>query len=721
MEGEIRNGGNYDPVRYKDWRYPKTARNEREKRPPKPVEGHVGPNNESSVTTSNTKSAQEKGKGDGINGDKRAQDLEDDEWDQEFDNLPARHLRPRYLCFLAPGGYQVRSVKEEIKTRGKTVDLQYVFVSYTRMHFDIHHQVGAKAIADIGIKAARKANVPAFWLDFECTPVATRDEDIHRICDVIRGAHSMVIAVRNTENNVSNDPDFPLQEWGSRIWTLPELLLCPTEHRIEVYTNGSQEPPESVAKRNFAIRAWEDSKAVRQLIDHYEGSLSLTPLELVTIALQCIQDRLEKMRRAPEYKVWADGDMSYALMGLLRRRPKVDQLDTDFEAFARLSLANDSNLLLERLICMLPPKRGQRWNKIEDAWGVRLWDIYPTCQIAGIGENQTVILDGAFGATIRWKSLAQVAFIKRKTPLRTAVKILLRGVPGYFVIGVITLASGAGMPSYDRHLSPSAVFGIIFFILSLTILLLSPYLLLTTYRGKFWGTQPWFFGIEGYVPIETIEQSLFGVNLGRLRWSASGSSLSRHHEAEDDESTMEGECEAILPDIPEIPENQRGKPPPKGKLLPDKSEASQSSEEETPQSPDQTQENNRPIHDGKERLFTLVDTFSMEVTLFRAVKPPTTVMICGHEGGMQRAVLCSYDWRTQTFCRETVLRLKTTVIEKMSRVPRFRFSLLDGFRYREDVDRAPAERRRREDRMEEHRRNREESEAKKREAAEPNE
>jgi hypothetical protein len=42
---------------------------------------------------------------------------------------------------------------------------------------------------------------------------------------------------------------------------------------------------------------------------------------------------------------------------------------------------------------------------------------------------------------------------------------------------------------------------------------------------------------------------------------------------------------------------------------------------------------------------------------------------------MQRAVLCSYDWTTQCLWRETVLRMETVVLEKMSRVGRVRFGL----------------------------------------------
>jgi hypothetical protein len=200
---------------------------------------------------------------------------------------------------------------------------------------------------------------------------------------------------------------------------------------------------------------------------------------------------------------------------------------------------------------------------------------------------------------------------------------------------------------------------VIFFLLAVAIILTSPYLLLTAYTGKFWGTQAWFFGIEGYVPIEIIERNLFGIALGRLKWSTNGSKLSEHHEAKDI-SALVGECEAVLPKIPET-------------------------------HPHQTSQYPRPTHNGRERLFTLVDTYSMTVTLFRAARPPAAVMICGREGGMQRAVLCSYDWRTQTFCRETVLRMKTIVVEKMFRIDRFRFSLFDGQKFRADVEKAARE------------------------------
>ena len=76
-----------------------------------------------------------------------------------------------------------------------------------------------------------------------------------------------------------------------------------------------------------------------------------------------------------------------------------------------------------------------------------------------------------------------------------------------------------------------------------------------------------------------------------------------------------------------------------------------------------------------DRLFTLIDTYTLTVTTFRAVHPPSAVLICGREGGAQRALLCSYDFRTQTFHRETVLRMQTNVLNRLDRVERFRFSM----------------------------------------------
>jgi hypothetical protein len=65
----------------------------------------------------------------------------------------------------------------------------------------------------------------------------------------------------------------------------------------------------------------------------------------------------------------------------------------------------------------------------------------------------------------------------------------------------------------------------------------------------------------------------------------------------------------------------------------------------------------------------------MQVTMFQAANPPIGLVICGSEGGMKRAIGCSYDWRTGTLYRETVLRVSTTVLDRMGRVNKFKLGL----------------------------------------------
>ena len=578
-QGQVRNNGCYDSIPYKYWGYPKAARNFFENvRPEQSAKGI----------------------------------------------MPDRILRPRYLCFLKHPkdrrtlhGVDRILVNTWFDERGKDTEMKYIFLSYTGLQFDRDSPRDMKAIRVIGETAARKAGVHAYWVDLDCMPDKEElQNDVYRISDVVRGAHSLVIAV-GPRTELTEDY---LRVWGNRMWTWPEVLLAPSGSEILIYTrNGDLNKPQRVEKRNFAALAWDDALVARQLIDHYEGTLVLSRLELVILGLQCLTNRMGGTNK------YCEGDLSYALMGLLRQRPQVDKSDSAFQAFARLSLANDSDMLLERLICMLPKDQKGDWSTMDDYWNVKLWDIYPSCQIAGIGYDDTVLIDGAFGATIRWDSFARVATFTRETWTRLIARCILRGSPIWFVIGVLATVLGGGV-------------GATLLILALFPILFSPVLVNHIYGGKIWRTQPWLFGFEGYLDVETIETNLFGFSLDRLTWSPFGSPLSRHEESN-------GECEGRDPVATD--ENVR--------LLTQRA----------------AWNNMYP----EPKIFTLVDTYTMTVTMFEAVKPPAMVLICGSEGGMQRAVLCSYDSKTQTMYRESVLRMETRVLEKMSRVGRLRFGL----------------------------------------------
>jgi len=165
--------------------------------------------------------------------------------------------------------------------------------------------------------------------------------------------------------------------------------------------------------------------------------------------------------------------------------------------------------------------------------------------------------------------------------------------------------------------------------------LTSPFLVCKMYTGKLWGTQAWFFAFEGYMDLVTIEAHSFGAYMERLKWSPAGSPISAHVQNEF------GECGGIDPTTN-----------PGVKAMVEQARSGQF---------------------GNLKVFTLVDTLTLAVIMFTAVRPPVAVLPCGHEGGMQRAVMASYDWKEQTLYREAVLRMKTPVLAKMGRMHRFRF------------------------------------------------
>ena len=81
------------------------------------------------------------------------------------------------------------------------------------------------------------------------------------------------------------------------------------------------------------------------------------------------------------------------------------------------------------------------------------------------------------------------------------------------------------------------IVGVLLLVYSILLMSLSPWLLRLLYLGKFWEQQCWFFGFEGHLDIETIERQIFGGRMGRMKWTAAVSPLSRHHRNEHGECT----------------------------------------------------------------------------------------------------------------------------------------------------------------------------------------
>ncbi|KAF2178160.1 hypothetical protein K469DRAFT_695699 [Zopfia rhizophila CBS 207.26] len=636
--GETRNNGFYDPVRERARLYSKAARNPCEDVPRNEGEEHIP------LLNANPEPYLEYNRRGG----------EDTYW-----VIAARPPRPRLLCFLVKNDGWSEDPENSFEVRTGDNKAEYVFVSYTRREFSVETEKypdyaprDRKELLRFAVAATRAARVPAFWIDFYCvaTDMANTSrisdnraedtngiyEDVYRICDVVRAAHSMAVVAgppsdrkHTLQHALEEDRQRWLELWASRLWVLPEILLAPGEHRVLIYIQAYGVEPENivpvaVAKRNLAEWSCSDAGDIKQLIDHYEGSAQLSKLELVQLALDSLQRRTTMGR--------TNADLAYALKGLLRRRPQTVMGESGFEAFASLSLANDSQRLLERLICMLPPDPDADWSDMRDAWGMQLWDIEPTCQIAGI-DNSKVLLDGAYGASIRWNHLETVAFIKRDTALRTVGKIAVRTSPLYFSLGVFLVATGREFRM--RGPNPILIIGAILLASSLLAIFVSPYLLFKIYLGKFWSTQAWFFGIEGEVDdLGKIERSLFGFSEGRLTWSTNGSLLSRHHE------NAFHECEADPPKKDNIRDVVPRNPFHKfrtGTLNNEVHQVNSPPTADTPMQNGQLEPANpilQPNHTGprEQKVFTLIDTYSMTATRFYAYHPPTTVLICGQEG-----------------------------------------------------------------------------------------
>ncbi|KAI9847911.1 MAG: hypothetical protein M1837_001428 [Sclerophora amabilis] len=509
----------------------------------------------------------------------------------------ARLLTPRLLVVkvgddwvLQPGDYR-----------------PYLFISHTSSHYP---DAESKQELERMAKAlAVEEGVDAYWLDYICRAQQQPEltDDVHRICDVTRGARKVCIALPEVS-------DARIREWGNRMWTLPEVLLA-ADDKIVVFSPKEQK---TMTKTDIAGTAWlatwsdpngqtyindEQVETTRLLAEHYTKTATLSRLELISAALGALRFRYIQSDD-PSRKA----DLAHALMALLQHRPRMDPTDDEFQALARLSLSNDSDSIVERMMCMLPaniPQNGS-WFAGEDQFGAKLWDIEPKCQVAGVAHDSSVILDGCRGISIRWKNFPRLHYLNRITWKKLWAEIGLRGGPYLIWIGI-------GLRSSFVATSPVLAWvGVFLIIVSLIIVFTAPWCIVTLYGGKVWGQRPWLIGIEGTLPIETIERLTFGNSIGRFQYAPSSSLL-----CEGDNFERVG----VQPHI-------HGKVPP------------------------------------GHRVFTLVDTGTMMVTVFSAVRPPSVALLCGNEGGMIRAALCSYDRSTNCLHKETVVRMETPMWDK---------------------------------------------------------
>ncbi|TQV94035.1 3-hydroxyisobutyrate dehydrogenase protein [Cordyceps javanica] len=656
--------------------------------------------------------------------------------------------RPRYLCRIADNsakGYEVINVAEFIGRHG-SAGLGFVFVSYTRRQFRVSTDAEIDAypypdeatreanrtlaaedrrlLARWGIHAARAAGRQAFWLDFECVRESeasarsvSRSDDVYRICDVVRAAHSMIIAtgppaqqkvraimdgehfaeparrqLRQQPAAAAAAAEQWLREWGSRLWTLPELLLCPRDHGINIYVLGrddmeEQQQPETIDKRNFPERAWDDAGLVKELVHHYEASAILSPVRLMETALECFA------RRGTD--PFSAGDVAYALMGLfpMSQRPAVRRGDTWFQAFARLSLKkeNDGGDVLSRMIGMFPPepRDGEKLPALRlhrDRWGAKMHDMHATVHVVGLAADapETLLINHAPSAAIRWDGFDGVNVRLGELPR----SLIMLGLVGWFAVmsmGALVRLLAPEYVSDDEAAAGSKLAALCFTVGSLGLFAPVVYL--------WWQTRPWprtmkaqLTGIEGHVDAATVERHLWGCNHGRLAHVApsggAAAAAAAHHGGAGDTSGGAAEGEDNRTPAAEDSNTSAGT---RGDgILAAAAAANQGNDgNAAAEGARQTTTNPAPSAAPPPRAaaaeaeskFTLVDTHMMTVTHIHARRPPVALFIVGSEGGHERAILCSYDWRDDTFERETVVRVRPRMLESMRRLDNFRLRL----------------------------------------------
>jgi len=548
-----------------------------------------------------------------------------------------RLLRPRQLVVLKDG--------EWVVDPNPAKDISYLFISYTNLHFNTDNSLsGRQEVENMAVFATLKAGKTAFWLDFKCRAPRDKpellDEDVYRMCDVIRGSYQVVVMLKSEQTEQK-------MEWGSRMWTLPEALLAPGDSIHFCY-------PVDDSFKNFKIGSmrkvemtgsvWEDPDVdgedggpTRLLAEHFTGLLTLSRLEILSNGIAALGNRFTN-----NYKSNTQSDVAYALMGLLNYRIEKEESDTLFQSIARLSLANDSDRLIERMICLFPDPHTSASSFQElaspDLFQTHLWDIEPECQVVGVAdEDNTVLIDNCKAMHIRWKNFPRMAVVRHYGMKKALAELFVASGAWWFLFGFNLTVTYAPFYAFPSGLSGTSLLHTLeflvagFFAVGIFLSLIGPFSVRRLYGGQVLQSSPNLIGFEGVMPLAKLEPLIFGNNNGRLSYEASSTPFSYHYRNPKERVGLEPDW---IRDSLKHPEGIR--------------------------------EIERMLPEGH-HIFTLVDTGGLTVSVFSAERPPTVALLAGREGGMLRAVLCSWRFKNDCLYRETVVRMSSDVFEAATR------------------------------------------------------
>lgn len=525
--------------------------------------------------------------------------------------------------------------------------VRYVFISYQWKQFQT--LPGGEADQDKILRMARQIatikGYKAYWLDIQCiTPEngLDKDHDVYTMCDIVRSSALVTILL-------NEDTEQARVNWGSRLWTLPEGMLAPGDsvvwchesspgtlhhdevHKIEMTSTFWGEPDEHL---------YEGGSPIRNLAEHYSGLLTLSRLEL-----------LPSIINALAAKGWTNkqenhSDLAYAVMGFLHYRLERNPEDTLFQNLARLSLSNDSDQIIERMVSILPQELQAhtylpdrllddsdlfRGLAFPDQFGTRLHGITPLCDVVGVAHaDKTVVIDNCKAIHIRWKRFPRPV-VERRRGAKKVLAAFFVAAGLWWLIGGLNLVvqwlpfwtSWAGT---EVKIANLAWLCSGFLLVAVLLSAAAPFSVRRLFGGKVERSSPNLVAFEGVMPIAELEKIVFGNDNGRLTYAPSSTPL------------------CALP-FARHPRERRGQEP------------------HWISHPETAKDYLHNVVPEGHRLFTLVDMGDLSVSVFSAERPPTVALLCGREGGMVRAVLCSWRFENDCLYKETVMRVPSTVYE----------------------------------------------------------
>jgi hypothetical protein len=539
--------------------------------------------------------------------------------DGEEQNIPTHSLYPRLLMIREP----TRDEWSACIDPNTIIHTKFTAVTYRAADMYTHgpNQESEKEefIQEVRVAVVRQ-DFNAYWLDLECVSEDPDEKkrDLYCMADVYRGAEITLIMLNARGLGGQGEA---WKRWGERVWTFPEALLS---QRL-CYKFRDQTEIKSVSLHELANYAYVGHKSEQAIINSYGGRDPLERLERLTLLKSAIWRRgITPPTRAQIPSTTAPltgssgpyaADRVYALMGFFEHRIQPNDNDDELRALARLSMANDSDRIAERMVSLLPVTITQTecWYADDDVYSANLWDIVPEIQVAGITEKGALVLDGCKAACIRWKDFPGVSIDKPESVRRELV-----GVVPYLAWPTII----AGLAAWTT----TETAGITLLLCGAVLLFLSPRLVVYSESGRVATPQPWLIGVKGILDIEQASIHLYGGGTKgkyrRLDFNPSGSEFA-------------------------VPEQD---------LFRAGSEVQYSIAMKAEQ---------LGLKAG--RTYTLIDTYSSTIYYFCADKPPTVCLFTGREGGLGRFVLCSERClgASTELHKETVLRMPTEVSQRM--------------------------------------------------------